>query len=669
MLALLAQRQRDDLNIERFATDFGGGHQHVIEYFVGEVLNAQPQDTQAFLLSTTFLNRLNGSLCDAVTDRTDSAAQLEHLERSNLFLQRLDTERGETWYRYHSLFAEAMRQVARQQLGQPALRALAARASAWQEAQGHLPEAIETALEAGAFERAATLIEQFFERRVYDEVYSQRRWLERLPQAVLFAHPTLCLAYASAVLFTEDRHALATRARIEPYLTQAEQAWRANGDAERLGELLAFRAVVAFWAGDFAANSALAREALALLPDSNALWRGVSLLHVVGEELRAGRVAELLPSALESRALCAAAGNLPAALAALTALGDISYWRAEFRQAAFYAEQGLEEARLSQTRLHYRSDEQMALTQLARIAFEQSDLVRADRLAEEAVELGVQADEPDGLKQASLLRLRIQHARGEMDESREATHDALREFIAAETSPALIREARVLQTRLALLDGDAAAAQRALASLSPSRSRVRLDEEREALLRAHVLLAQRKPDDVLGLVREWRADARANERVRSEIEWVAIEALAHVQRDDLPRSRLALADALKLAQPERVTRLFIEAGQPLVILLRDSLPHWRAAEIEPFARELLALMGESAADSTSAHPPTPSEPLSVQERRVLRLLAAGMTNAEIARELTVSVNTVKTQTQSIYRKLNVNGRDEARDAARRMKLI
>lgn len=636
---------------------------HIVDFFVSDVLAAQPQDAQDFLLRTAFLNRLNGSLCDAVTGRTDSAAQLDRLERNNVFLQRLSTERGEAWYRYHGLFAEAMRHVARQRLGEAVLRDHAARASAWHQAQGNLPEAIEAALTADEPERAAVLIEQFVERGVYDEVYSQRRWLERLPQAVLLAHPALCFAYASAVLFTDDRHAPATRERIEPYLAQAERTWRAEGAGsnERLGELLAFRAVVAFWQGEFAVTSALAREALTLLPDSNAQWRGVSLLQVVVEELRAGRMAELPPLAMESRALCAASGNLPAALASLTALGEISYWRGEFRQAVLYAEQTLDEA--ASPRLQFQSDRQTALTQLSLIAFEQNDLKRAQNLIGQAVDLGLQADEPDGLKQALLLQLRVQHALGET----EPAHSALRQFIAADKSPALIREARLLQARCALLEGDAATAQRALANLPSSGSKSHLDEESESLLRARVLLAQRQPGDALNFVREWRADAHANERIRAEMEWAMVEALAHTQRDDLPHARLALVDALKPAQPERITRVFIEIDPPLAALLRESLPHWRDAEIEPFARELLALMGDDVTDGASARPLV--EPLSAQERRVLRLLVAGMTNAEIARELTVSVNTVKTQTQSIYRKLGVSGRDEARETAQQLKLI
>jgi LuxR family maltose regulon positive regulatory protein len=641
--------------------------QYIVDFFVSEVLATQPSEAQDFLLHTAFLDRLNGSLCDAVTGRTDSAAQLERLERNNVFLQRLSAGNGEAWYRYHSLFAEAMRHVARQRQGEMVLRELAARASVWHQARGNLPEAIDAALAADDSERAAKLIEQFIERGGYEEVYSQRRWMERLPQAVLLAHPALSFAYASAVLFTSDRHAPATRERIEPYLAQAERTWRAEGSrsSERLGELLAFRAVVAFWQGDFAANSALAREALTLLPDSSAQWRGVSLLQVVGEELRAGRMAELLPVALESRALCAASGNLPAALAALTALSEISYWRGEFRQAMFYAEQTLGEA--ASPRLQFQSDQQMALTQLSLIAFEQNDLQHAHDLIGQAIDLGLQADEPDGLKRAVLLKLRAQHALSEADPARDAARGTLRQFITTEKSPVLIREAQLLQAHCALLDGDAATAQRALANLPSFRAKPHLDEESESLLRARTFLAQHKPGDALDLVREWRADARTNERARSEMEWAMVEALVHAERDDLPRAGLALADAMKPAQPEGIRRLFIEAGAPLAALLRESLPHWRDADIEPFARELLALMGDDVTDDSSAQHLL--EPLSVQERRVLRLLVAGMTNTEIARELTVSVNTVKTHTQNIYRKLNVSGRDEAREAARRLKLV
>jgi LuxR family maltose regulon positive regulatory protein len=90
-----------------------------LDYFVSEVLHAQPQPLQHFLLQTSVLSRLTGSLCDAVTGRRDSAVLLDALEHGGLFLERLD-EPGQ-WYRYHALFAEAMQLEAQQRLGNSSL--------------------------------------------------------------------------------------------------------------------------------------------------------------------------------------------------------------------------------------------------------------------------------------------------------------------------------------------------------------------------------------------------------------------------------------------------------------------------------------------------------------------------------------------------------------------
>jgi LuxR family maltose regulon positive regulatory protein len=662
MLSLIAQWQPGD--VERLASNFDGAHQHVIEYFAGEVLGALPPLLQEFVLRTSLLNRMTGSLCDAVTGRDDGEATLDQLERDNVFVERLNVERGSAWYRYHGLFSDAMRHVARRRLGEEALRGLLVRASAWFERNGDLSDAIETALDSRDSPRAAALIEQYVERRRYQEAHTLRRWLDQLPQADVFARPELCRSFASLILFTEDRYAPATRSHMEPYLAQAERLWRAQAETEKLGELLALRSMMEFWQGDYAENSRLAREALALLPESNADWRGVCLLQVTGEELHAGRLVDLLPVALEARALCAASANPHAALAALTALGEVCYWRGESRQAALYSEQVLEEAPVAD----HASDHQRALTLLALIALDRNEIGQAAEHAARAVALGSQPDEPDSMKHAMLLRLRIQHAAGETTQA----HDALRQFIAAEHSPTLGREAHLARAHLEWLDGDAAAAQRTLGSLPAADATQRLDQEAEALLRARLMLSLRASTDALRLSVEWRDDARQNERTRSELEWALLESLAHAQRDDLPHARLAFSDALAVCQREGITRPFIElaeSGAPLVALLRDHLasPGANSPQVAACTAGLLEAMHEPAAAQATG--PAAIEPLSAQERRVLRLLVAGMTNAEIARELTVSVNTVKTQTQSIYRKLNVKGRDEAREVARRMKLI
>src|SRR5205085_183278 len=146
---------RDDL--AGFITAFSGSHHYVMDYLLEEVLKCQPQAIQDFLLQTCILDRLSGPLCDAVRAQDDSQAQLDALERANLFLVALDDERQ--WYRYHRLFAQMLRQRL-QQTWPDRLPDLHCRASIWFEQQGLVAEAVEHALAAEDWERAARLIEQ-----------------------------------------------------------------------------------------------------------------------------------------------------------------------------------------------------------------------------------------------------------------------------------------------------------------------------------------------------------------------------------------------------------------------------------------------------------------------------------------------------------------------------
>src|SRR6266513_1183846 len=103
--------------VSGFLAAFTGSHRFVLDYLSEEVLAQQPTVVQSFLLHTSILERLSGSLCDAVTEQQGSQAMLERLERANLFVIALDDER--CWYRYHHLFAEVLNN--RLQQAEPAL--------------------------------------------------------------------------------------------------------------------------------------------------------------------------------------------------------------------------------------------------------------------------------------------------------------------------------------------------------------------------------------------------------------------------------------------------------------------------------------------------------------------------------------------------------------------
>jgi LuxR family transcriptional regulator, maltose regulon positive regulatory protein len=151
-MAAVSMKGRTDL--QAFVDDFTGSQHQILDYLVEEVLQGQPEPVQLFLLQTSVLDRMCGSLCDAVTGGHDSQAMLDWLEHRNLFVYPLDDQ--QQWYRYHHLFADLL-QHRLQQMPSISVPELHRRASAWFENRHYWPPAIDHALAAGDGELAARL--------------------------------------------------------------------------------------------------------------------------------------------------------------------------------------------------------------------------------------------------------------------------------------------------------------------------------------------------------------------------------------------------------------------------------------------------------------------------------------------------------------------------------
>jgi LuxR family maltose regulon positive regulatory protein len=219
-LAALSLQGRTD--VSRFLAAFSGSHRYVLDYLSEEVLMRQPELVQQFLLHTCILERLSGSLCDAVREQEGSQAMLEALERANLFLIPLDEERR--WYRYHHLFAGAL--LNHLQQASPALiPTLQHRASAWYE-QHNLPvEAVQHALAIPDVERAAGLIESIAFSVVFQgQIDTVRGWMNALPEALVRARPLLCVQQASYLMFSNQLEAAEARLQEAERGIQKEMA-------------------------------------------------------------------------------------------------------------------------------------------------------------------------------------------------------------------------------------------------------------------------------------------------------------------------------------------------------------------------------------------------------------------------------------------------------------
>ena len=196
-----------------FIQAFTGSHRFVLDYLVEEVLQRQPEGIHSFLLKTAILDRLCGSLCDAVTGREDGKGMLETLERGNLFITPLDDQRQ--WYRYHHLFAEVLH--AHLMAEKPdQVAALHRRASEWYEHHGSAADTIRHALAAKDFERAAALVELAIpemRRNRRGAAVPELGWLKALPDELIHFRPVLSVDYAYALFGGGELEGVETRLR------------------------------------------------------------------------------------------------------------------------------------------------------------------------------------------------------------------------------------------------------------------------------------------------------------------------------------------------------------------------------------------------------------------------------------------------------------------------
>ncbi|MBA2678286.1 MAG: hypothetical protein H0U76_07835 [Ktedonobacteraceae bacterium] len=674
LLARDLQGVESALEIEQKLAAFTGSHWSIQDYFLKEVLSQLAPEQQEFLLQTSILPRFTAPLCDAITGRTDSAFQLTALRGGDLFLVPLDGI-GE-WTRYVSLFAEAMQQEARRRLGDERLHQFAARASIWYEKHNFLVEAIETALNAAEFSRAASLIERFSASReqgnvsTIPELYSLNRWLEQLPPEELEHNPDLCIQYALTLLFlqSEGQHLPGGRESIYHLLQNAEEKWRDANNTAKLAEVFAFRSLLTRQDGHLLQAITWAKQSLAWLPQESLGWRHLSLSVVGIGEILGGNLKNGWETLLQALALAERQGNRIYARAIRGMLAWVTMEQGELRSAAAQFRQMQAEARAQGDR------DDIARTQLglAQIAFQWNNLEDAEQRTREALAIGEQMNEEEVVTRAIAFLALIEHAQGQ---SAQAMQRLTARLARGQASPSpasyqLYRELQVAQASIQLAISEPIAVKNWLGEQREEMLPL-IQRQREQVLHARLLLSQSEAAAAIDILQSLDITTlqTGHSHFRHEIQVVLI--LAHSRQGTQEKAQKLLRELLEMTRSEGYLRLFLDEGQELADLLRKLLPHLREKVLLAHARQILnSFAAESDASisrATSSADFLP-ESLSFQERKVLHLLAAGNSNAEIARELVVSVNTVRTQVQSIYRKLNVNNRVEASTVASQLEL-
>jgi LuxR family maltose regulon positive regulatory protein len=680
-LAALSLQGRDD--VASFVGSFAGDDRYVVDYLVEEVLQRQPEPTRQFLLHTSVLDRLTGGLCDALTGRDDGGRTLETLERANLFLVPLDDRRR--WYRYHHLFADVLR--ARLLDEQPELVPdLHRAASTWYERHGQPDAAIGHALAGGDVDRAADLIERAVDQSRRERTErTMRGWLSRLPPDLVSARPVLGVALAGALLST------GTTAGVARLLDDAERSlpgpagdWE---DAVRRvpGWVEVYRAGLAQARHDTAGTLAHARAALDALPRDDGVGRAAASALLGLASWAAGDLAAAHAAYTESQKIFQEAGFLTDVLGCAVVLANLLTTQGRLRDARDTLVAALDvavdrwdggAAAAEVPTLRGVVDAYVGVADLHR---ERNELGEATRLLLAAEAAGEHAGLPQARYRWHVVTALVRQAEGRWADADRLLGVAQHEYVDdfhPDARPVAATRARLHVVQGRLDEAFAWARTRGL-SLRDEVTYIR-EYEHLTLVRAHLAdpaLDRVVRHDVVDLLARSLAAAEAGGRTGTVVDVLVQQSIALAGADGASdRSLEALERALDLAEPEGYVRTFLDEGPRVVDRLSAAL---RAGLRAGYVRHLLA---QARRPQESPVTPGPQrghgEPetlvvdqLSPRERDVLRLLASELNGPEIARELVLSLNTVRTHTKNIYAKLGVTNRRAAVRRAQELDLL
>jgi len=701
-MAALSLRGQTDSEAHDFVSAFTGDDRYVADYLLDQILHRQSPHIQRFLMQTSILDRLCGPLCDAVmasqgmspdSPFADSKEVLEYLERAGLFVMPLDNRRH--WYRYHHLFADLLRSRLQATSGlispgegeSVEVAALHLRASAWYEREGLVAEAMDHALAATDYVRAAHLIERYYRETVwFGEFVLIHRWLEALPKALVRTRPFLCLLYGLLSLSHSTE-------RAEGWLKAAEEAWEAQPQplegslvppslSDREGfvaNVAHIRAIIADINGVPAEELiAFTLQALEKTPERMpslraSMFQRLGWYHLtLGDESAADRYF------LQSKRLGETVGHFGNIIGSTIGQAVIAWGHGGLHEAVAICRQTLqavvEPLERSGRRLPIAGD---LCIILGRILLELYELGEAESMLSKGVELAElttpmrSGDLLDGYHALACLRCIEGDFEGAFAwmEKAERTCTWVREGARALWARIWLWRARAEMDHHYLDMALAWARGRSLES--PAGNEWELQSLAQATIAGYRAYGEPDLAPLLGVLGEQLRLAEAADRADQVIYMLVLEVLARQAMGQMDQAMVLLERVLALAATHGFVMTFLCHGAPMEALLREAVA--RGIAVAYAGTLLAALAGDTVAlPRPLAHRPPQQpllEPLSKREQEVLRLLASSLTGPEIADKLVISIGTFRAHTKSIYAKLGVHSRIEAIERARDLELV
>jgi len=639
-LQLAAISMQGHQDTTSFIQSFSGSHHFVLDYLLEEVLHQQSERIQAFLLRTSILDRVCGSLCDAVMLDPEVPGQeiLEYLARTNLFLIPLDNERH--WYRYHQLFADLLRQRLHHSTGLSTeeVKVLHTRASQWYEDEGFEIDAFHHAIAANDVVRAEGLIDgngaPLYFRGIVKPILN---WLESLPHNILDSRPSLWVTYASTLLLSGQHTA------VEQKLHAAEHAlkntrWN-NNMQDIIGRIASMRATLAVIENDVKTIITQSNYALEHLHPENLAVR-IATYWTLGYAYQLQGNHHLARDAYNDVIqLGQSSDNSFYIIAATISLGQLQELDNQLHQASKSYHSAIQ---LSGEPTHPIVSQ--AFLGLARIHYQWNDLDAVQKYGRQCNNLLQQMQGTDTTASYMVLLSYLHLAQGDLTSSSKVLDEA-EVFIRQHNFMFRMSDIVMAQVNVLLHQGNLKTA-------------MQLAETHElSISQARVYLAQGDPSTALTLLEPLRKQAMATDFQNELLKVMVLQAIVYHALGEEDNALKVLGDSLALAKSGGFIRIFVDEGLSMAQLLQTA--NNKGLRQDYVSQLLSAFPTPIAEQSTNSHTSQLIDPLSGREIEVLQLIARGLTNQEIADHLYLSLHTVKVHARNIYSKLAVKNRTQA----------
>jgi LuxR family maltose regulon positive regulatory protein len=635
-----------------------GAHNYLREYFIESVLYRQPPSVQEFLLETAILKHLTGPLCDAVTGRNDGSEMLAYLWQENVFLVRMEEP---NWYRYHDLFAETLCNQLQRQLASGIPR-LHRRAAEWYRQQNAPDDAVYHLLAIEAWEEAASLIEEMVLRELeqFGDYSRLLRWLRQLPESVVQQHKTLLRVYARVASLdlsrTEVKQFLA---RVETNITNKPVEEQSADEQSVLAEIKRIREL---WLTGDQVLMPLSKDG-----EHEDVWQMLDGIVTYARYARRDfEKAETVSRELYE--MSRARAHLYVMLITGGSLAHYALLRGHIRQSEKIASEVLQQALAQRGKLPESAS--VALTILSRVCYERNQLTQAHQLLLRAAEVDPNPTSSNMPIMEAIQRAKIEFAQGNADAAF-ATIRATRE-LQSKHPAGLYRDRDLItyQAWFSLRQGDYASAENLLAQVGEGGSHAF-----SILVRAELLLKQGHAAEASDLVHDLFEKYPQGLYLEPTLGARVVLARALFEQHQVNRARQVMTEAVRLACPEGFVRPFLDFGSGSALLLALVLNTSNlTAGAQMFIKQVLRFMENEDAAQKFPHKAelttlSTAASITAREQHVMRLIAAGLSNREIAVQLSLAESTVKTHLKNIYHKLGVNSRTRAIAQAQRLKLV